>query len=119
MYVIPHQNQPSHRGRYVLAVALGFAATVCAEKAVSFYRVAQSVRPSDEQVHHSLEAILRWRAAAGHQIDRVDMILRQQAYDIARESLRSPYLFQSAAAFLVAFGFVGTASYVATRKRRN
>lgn len=119
MYVIHQENQLAHRGKYVLAITLGFAATVCAEKAVSFYHAAQSVKPSDEQVHRSLEAILRWRDAAGQQIEQVDLILQQQAYDLARESLQSPYLFQSAAAFLVAFGFVGTASYVATRKKRN
>lgn len=119
MYITHQQSQPSFRGKYALVSALGFAAAILGERAVSLYRAAQAVVPSKEQVGHSLEAILYWRAAAGQQVERIDMILQQEAYDVARESLRDPYFFQSAAAFFAAVACVGVAASVATQKRRN
>lgn len=118
MYMQRVHRKPSS-GPYIVAGLLGIATTVLAERAVSFYQTAQRVMPSDEQVHRSLETILRWRDAAGQQIEQVDMILQQQAYDVALQSLQMPYFFQSAAASAVAVCCLVTAVYVALQNKRN
>lgn len=118
MYITRQQSQPPLLGRYALVAALGFAATILGECAVSFYRAAQAVAPSKEQVGRSLETLLSWHDAAGHQIEQVDTILQQQAYDVARESLQDSYLFQSAATFIAAVACVCVAASVAIHKKR-
>ncbi|MDO8643118.1 MAG: hypothetical protein Q7R76_06095 [Candidatus Woesearchaeota archaeon] len=117
MYLI-HQSPSSRRVPYVLAAGLAVAAIACMEKAVSFYSTARTLVPTDEHVQHSLEAILRWRDAAGQRIETVDVLLKTQAYDYARDTIQAPYLTGAAATGAGAAACLLIAVYVVAGKNK-